>query len=49
MDWWAHQSHDLSHMCQIALKDCGPCCCNTGSKGYSMASYLVNVQATEAD
>ena len=49
MDWWAHQSHDLSQICQFALKDCGPCCTDTGSKGHRVASYPVSLQATKAD
>ena len=30
MDWLAHQSCDLSHMCQFAPKDCSPCHSDTG-------------------
>ena len=49
MDWWAHQSHDLSHMHQFALKVSGPCHSDTGSERHRVVSYLVHLQATEAD
>ena len=49
MDWWVHQSHDLSHMHQLTLKNCGPCHSNTGFKQIWGVSYLANPQATEVN
>ena len=49
MDWWAHQSRNLSCMHQFAPKDCGPCHSDTGFEWIQGASYLVNLQATKAD
>ena len=48
MDWWAHQSSNLSYMLQLAANSCGPCHSNTGSKGYKVANYPVNLQTTKS-
>ena len=47
MDWWADQSSDLSHMHQFAPKCCSLCHSNTGSKGYNVKNYPVNLQTTK--
>ena len=47
MDWWAHESCNLSHVCQFTLKDCSPCHSDTGSEwmqGGKLPRYL---QATK--
>ena len=49
MDWWAHQSSNLSCMCQFALKGCSPYHSNTGSEGYKVANYPVNMQTTKSN
>ena len=40
---------NLSHVHQFTPKDCGPCHSDTGSDGYRVVNYLVNLQATKAD
>ena len=48
MDWWAHQSSNLSHMQQFDPKGCGLCHSNTGSVGYKAVNYPVNLQTTKS-
>ena len=44
MDWWAHQSHDLSHMCQCAPKDCGTATLTQGLRdtGWQVTQFLAS-------
>ena len=47
MDWWAHQSSNLSFVCQFAPKGCSPCHSDTGSEGYNVVNYPGNMQTTK--
>ena len=49
MEWWAHQSSNLSHMHQFILKGCSSCCSDTGSEGYKVVNYPVNMQTTKSN
>ena len=46
--WWAHGGCNLFHVCYFALKGCSPCHSDTGSDRHIVASYLTNLQTTEA-
>ena len=47
MNWWAHQSSNLSCMHKFAPKGCSLCPYDTVSEGYKAANYPVNLQTTK--
>ena len=47
MDWWAHQSSNLFHLCYFLQKIVVCASSNTGFEQHKVVNYLANLQTTE--